>query len=110
MLLGIRLLGTTFGCRLSNLQAATAQMHLVEKEYRGVPTPLTSTSPCSDDPPAPPSARAFPTASNQSRATPMNIMNMNNHNTSDNTFTNTFSSNINSHSNTNSTISNSSYT
>ena len=28
--LGIRLLGTTFRCRSSNHQAATAQMHLVE--------------------------------------------------------------------------------
>ena len=29
--LGIRLLGTTFWCGLSNHQADTAQMHLVEK-------------------------------------------------------------------------------
>ena len=31
VLLGIRLLGTTFGCGLSNHQAATAQMHFVGK-------------------------------------------------------------------------------
>ena len=31
MLLGIRLLGTTFWCGLSNHQATTAQMHLVGK-------------------------------------------------------------------------------
>ena len=33
MLLGIRLLGTTFWCGLSNHQAATAQMHLVENSF-----------------------------------------------------------------------------
>ena len=43
--------GTTFGCGLSNHQAATARMHLVEQKnenYRRVPTPLGSTSPFSD--------------------------------------------------------------
>ena len=38
VLLGIRLLGTTFWGGLSNHQAATAQMHLVENKYRRVPT------------------------------------------------------------------------
>ena len=54
VLLGIRLLGTTFWCALSNHQAATAQMgtwqaefSLRIKTYRRVPTPLSSTSPFS---------------------------------------------------------------
>ena len=34
-LLGIRLLGTTLLCGLSNRQAATAQMHLVETNIVG---------------------------------------------------------------------------
>ena len=45
---GIRLLGTTCCCRLSNHQAAAAQMHLVEKHVVRVPTPLKSTSPFSE--------------------------------------------------------------
>ena len=55
MLLGSRLLGTTFWCGLSNHQAATAQMgtwqaefSLRIKTYRRVPTPLRSTSPFSE--------------------------------------------------------------
>ena len=48
VLLGIRLLGITFWCGLSNHQAATARMHSVEKTYRRVPTPLRRTSPFSD--------------------------------------------------------------
>ena len=55
VLLGIRLLGTTFWCGLSNHQAATAQMGTwqaelslrIKKDCR-VPTPLRSTSPFSD--------------------------------------------------------------
>ena len=45
MLLGIRLLGTTFWCGWSNHQAATAQMQSVVNKNRTVPTPLRSTSP-----------------------------------------------------------------
>ena len=55
MLLGIRLLRTTFWCGLSNHQAATAQMGSSQAEfsprinkYCRVPTPLRSTSPFSD--------------------------------------------------------------
>ena len=48
VLLGIRLLGTTFGSGLSNHQDATAQTHLVEQTYCRVPTPLRSTSHFSD--------------------------------------------------------------
>ena len=40
MLLGIWLLGTTCWCGLSNHQAATAQMHLVEKNIVECPAPL----------------------------------------------------------------------
>ena len=42
VLQGIRLLGTTFWCGLSNHQAATAQMHLVGQANCRVPTPLRS--------------------------------------------------------------------
>ena len=48
VLLGTWLLGTTCWCGLSNHQAATAQMHSVDKTYRRVPTPLRSTPPFSD--------------------------------------------------------------
>ena len=44
VLLGIRLLGTTFRRGSSNHQAATAQSS-GGKNYRSVPTPLRSTSP-----------------------------------------------------------------
>ena len=47
VLLGIRLLGTTFWRGLSSHQAATAQNALGGKRYRRVPTPLRSTSPFS---------------------------------------------------------------
>ena len=46
VLLGIRLLGATFWCGLSNHQAAAAQMHLANNAYRRVPI-LRSTSPFS---------------------------------------------------------------
>ena len=55
VLLGIRLLGTTFWCGLSNLRAATAQMSAWQAEFSlrinkdcRVPTLLRSTSPFSD--------------------------------------------------------------
>ena len=49
MLLGIRLIETTFWCGLSNHQAATAEMHLVQNDIvECLPIPLRSTSPFSD--------------------------------------------------------------
>ena len=48
VLRGIRLLGTTCCCGLSNHQAATAQMHLVEKYIVECPPHLRSTSPFAD--------------------------------------------------------------
>ena len=45
VILGIRLLGATFWRGSSDHQAATAQMHSVNKNHRRVPTHLRITSP-----------------------------------------------------------------